>query len=154
VRHFININYNKWYGLAVTPDAELHRADRMADAIQPFTLLTGSKTFGNWVQILGSSDTPLVQDRKLFNLNEFLVTSTDSAVAFIIQIVTGESADISAKIASETFDEFPYIASGDEIIELKRLKIAAGTKVWCRACCMNESAKSISFYFGLQEFDI
>ena len=87
-------------------------------------------------------------------MNEFLITSTDSAVAFIIQIVTGESADISAKIASEIFDEFPYIASGDEIIKLKRPKIEAGTKVWCRACCMNESAKSISFYFGLQEFDI
>jgi hypothetical protein len=158
VRHFININYNKWYGLAATPDAELHRADRMADEIQPFTLLTGSKTFGNWVQILGSSDTPLVAGMKLFNINEFLVTVTDSTTAFIMQLVSGESADIAAKIAAEKFDEFPYIAAtvanDSGIIELKRLKIEAGTKVWCRACCMNESAKSISFYFGLQEFDI
>jgi len=152
------ITNNKWYGLAATPDAEVHRADRMADEIAPFVLLTGSKEFGNWVQILGSTDTPLIVDKTLFDLNQFLVTVVDSTSPYVIQIVTGESANIAAKISAETFDEFVFISTsvGNDggIIELKRPKIISGTKVWARACCINESAKNISFYFGIQESNI
>jgi hypothetical protein len=152
------VNNEKWYGLATTPNAELHVADRMADEIQPFALLTGSKTFGNWVQILGSSDTPLVVGKVKFNINKILVTTTDSTTAFIVQIITGETADIAAKIATENFFEFPYIAATNAndggITEIEIPQITSGKKVWARACCLNESAKTINFYFSLKEYEV
>jgi len=153
-----NTGNNKWYGLAASPDAEVHRADRMANEIAPFNLLTGSKVFGDWVQILGSTDTPLVADRTLFNLRKLLITVTDSTNPFVIQIITGEAADLAAKVAIESFDECVHVSTsvGNDsgTIVLKRPKIKSGTKVWMRACCINESAKNISFYFGLQEYNI
>jgi len=154
MRNLFNVNNNKWYGLAAVPAAQTHRADRLKNEIAPFPLLTGSKVFGDWVQILGSTDTPLVQGRLLFDLNQILVTVTDSTSPFIIQIIACAEADITAKLSAESFDEFVYISTEGGIINLKRPKILSGTKVWARACCINQSAKNISFYFGLQEFDI
>jgi hypothetical protein len=148
MRSFGIVN-NKWFGSFSGVADELHVADRLGGGVLPFTLLSGNDNFGSWVQILGSTDTPLIQDRTLFDLNQFLVTVTDSTNLFIIQIVTGESAGIAAKILAESFDEFPYITGG--IIDLRKTKIKSGTKVWARTCCIGADAKSISFYFGIQE---
>jgi hypothetical protein len=152
------INNDKWYGVAATPNAEIHVADRMVDEIQPFALLTGSKTFGNWVQILGSSDTPLIVGKVKYSISKALITTTDSTTAFIIQIVTGESADIAAKIVTENFYEFPHVAATNAndggIIEIGTPNIVSGKKVWARACCLNESAKTINLYFAIKEFEV
>lgn len=148
-------NNEKWYGLAASPSAETHRADRMKDEIAPFPLLTGSKVFGDWVQILGSSDTPLEQGKLKFDLNKVLITTSSNDVTFIIQIVTGASTGIAAKLTAEDFTEFPYegatVANYGGIIELSHPRITAGDKVWARACSINASAKTINLYFCIQE---
>jgi hypothetical protein len=147
----------KWFGLAAVPDAEVHRADRMAGNIQPFALLSGNSDFGNWVQILGSDDTPVEAAGVEYDLHRVLITGTDSTVQFIVQIVSGESAGIAAKIAAEDFTEFPYISATNNndsgISDIMAKRVVAGEKIWARTCCIGQDAKTINCYFGLHEYE-
>lgn len=150
-------NTEKWFGLAATPDAEVHRADRMAGGIAPFVLTAGNDDFGAWVQVLGTDDTPATAGMVKFDAHRILVTDTNSTNPFIIQVVSGESADIAAKIAAEQFSEAPYISatnnndSGVEDIMVRRT--AVGEKVWARCACIGSSGSTFSFYYGIHEYE-
>ena len=147
----------KWFGLASTPSGETHRADRMAGGINPFTLTAGNNTWGNWVQILGSDDTPVESGKTKFDPHRFLVTSTNSTNPYNIQLVYGESADIAAKIAAEDMTEFPYIAATNNndsgISQDMAERYSAGEKLWARCVCIEGNGSTINFYYGIHEYD-
>lgn len=150
-------NTEKWFGAAAIPDAELHVAGRMAGGIQPFVLTAGNDDFGAWVQVLGTNDTPVTTGMVNFDARRILVTDTNSTNPFIVQVVSGESSEIAAKIASEQFSEAPYISatnnndSGVEEIMVRRT--AVGEKVWARCACIGSSGSTFSFYFGIHEYE-
>ena len=153
-RHFHN--NEKWFGLAAVPAGETHRADRMAGGIAPFQLVAGNDTFGPWIQILGSADAPVQAGYVKYDLHRLIITTTNSTRPFIIQIVSGESAGIAAKIAAEDFTEFPYIAPTNNndsgISDLMNEGIDAGVKVWARCCDIGGNGTNINFYFGIHEY--
>ncbi len=149
--------HEKWMGVAAIPNPETHVADRMGPGIVPFALLTGNDAFGNWVQVMGSSDSPIQSGKTLMDAHRAIITTTDSTEAFLVQFVIGESADIAAKIAVEDFTEFPYISAtnnGDSgLTNVITKGIPSGTKVWARAICIGLDAKTINIYVGLHEYD-
>jgi len=155
VEHHIH-NREKWLGLAAIPVAETHRADRMQNTIQPFQLVSGNNVFGAWLQILGSSDTPIQSGKIKFDLHRILITQASSTRPFIIQIVSGESAEIAAKLLIEDFWEFPFIAvtgvNDSNINEIIFSRAAVGTKLWARCCDIGGNGTNISFYFGIHEY--
>lgn len=151
-------NYEKWLGAAATPSGETHVADRMGGATSAFSLTSGNSDFNaSWTQILGSSDTPIQSGKTKFDMHRILVTETDSTAPFIIQIVSGESSEIAAKIAAEDFDEVPFVSATNlndsGISEVIDKRIDSGEKIWMRCACIGENAKTIGFYIGLHEYD-
>lgn len=153
-RHFHN--REKWFGAAATPSGDTHVADRYVGGITAFTLTAGDNTFGDWVQILGSSDVPVVAGNKYFDAHRAMVTGTNSTAPYIIQIVGGESADIAAAIAAEAFTEAPYISGSNNndsgITDLMSSRVVVGTKVWARCACIGQNGTTLSFYFGVHEY--
>lgn len=151
-------NREKWFGLAAVASGELHVADRMDGVILPFQLTSGASDFGSWVQVLGSDDTPVDADMTKFDGHRVLVTATDDTNPFIIQIVSGESADIAAKILAEEFTEFPFVAATNNIetgiSDLITRRVDAGEKVWARCACVGVTGKLIDFYFGIHEYPV
>ena len=149
-------NREKWFGLAAVPSGETHRADRMGPSIAPFAIVSGNNAFGSWVQILGSSDTPVKSGYLYFDAHRFMVTTTNSTEPFLIQTVAGESATIAASLAAENFSEYPYIAATNAndagIAQIMTSRIPTGTKVWCRCICIGQNAKTINGYFGIHEY--
>ncbi len=149
-------NREKWLGVAATPSGETHVADRMAGGISAFTLTAGNNDFGSWVQIMGSSDTPISSGMVKFDAHRFLVTSTNSTNPFVIQIATGESAGLAAKISSEEFTEAPYVAATNNndsgVEDVLTIRTAVSEKVWARAVCIGSSGSTISFYYGIHEY--
>lgn len=147
----------KWFGVAVTPSGETHVADRMATSNAAFAVVSGNDVFGSWVQIMGSSDTPVTAGSVKFDAHRYLVTTTDSTATFIIQIVSGESAGIAAKLSAEEFTEVPYIAptnSNDAgINDVMSARVLTGEKVWARCRCIGQTTKTINFYFGIHEYE-
>lgn len=153
-KHFHS--FEKWLGAAAVPSGETHIADRLGPSISPFALTSGNDAFGSWVQILGSSDTPVQTGVVSFDAHRILVTTTTSTEAFVIQMASGESAGLAAKITAEAFTEVPYIAATNNAdsgtIDVMIPAIAAGTKLWARCICIGQDAKVINFYFGIHEY--
>lgn len=149
-------NNEKWFGAAAVPSGETHVADRMSGGISPFQLVAGNDTFGDWVQLLGSSDTPVETGETKYDLHRFMITTTNSTRPFNIQIVSGESADIAAKISAEDFTEFPYIAPTNNndsgISDVIDKRDNAGEKLWARCVDIGGNGTNINFYIGLHEY--
>lgn len=149
-------NYEKWFGLAATPAAEIHRADRMDGAISTFRLVAGNNAFGSWLQILGSSDTPVTVGMTKFDLHRAIIVDTNSTDIFTIQIVTGESAGIAAKLAAEDYDEFPYISASNNndsgISEIVDKRCDTGEKVWMRCANVGGNGTVLDLYIGIHEY--
>lgn len=154
-RHFHG--QEKWFGDALVPSGEIHVADRVTIANNPISLLSGNNIFGQWVQILGSGDTPVKSGSEFFDAHRYLVTTTDSTNVFVVQIVGGESSEIAAKILAEDYTEILYIAptnnndSGIELVMSSRIPVS--TKAWARTRCIGADAKTINFYFGIHEYE-
>lgn len=150
-------NREKWFGEAGTPSGETHVADRMGPGINPFTITAGNATWGNWVQVLGSSDTPITSGMAKLDAHRFMVTATSSTNPWIIQVITGESADFATKLAAEAFTETPYISGTNNndsgITDVMSIRVDDGTKVWARGCCIGANAPTIDFYFGIHEYE-
>jgi len=148
--------HEKWMGVAAVPNGEIHVADRVGPAIAPFALLAGNDAFGNWLQVMGSSDSPIESGKTRMDAHRALVTTTDSTEVFITQFVNGESADIAAKIAAEDFTEVAYISATNNadagISEVMSKRILSGTKVWARVICIGQNAKTINLYIGIHEY--
>ena len=148
--------HEKWMGAAAIPNAEIHVADRMGPGIAPFALLTGNDAYGNWLQVMGSSDSPIEAGMVRMDAHRVLITTTNSTEAFAVQFVIGESAGIAALIAAEDMTEFAYISATNNadsgISEIRSKGIASGTKVWARAICIGQNAKTINLYVGLHEY--
>ncbi len=155
IEHHIHA-HEKWFGVAAVANGEIHVADRVGPSITPFALLSGNDAYGNWVQVLGSSDTPIEAGMTQTDAHRILVTTTDSTEAFIVQFVIGESAGIAALIAAEDMTEFAYISATNNadsgISEIKSKRIATGTKVWSRCICIGQNAKTINIYVGIHEY--
>jgi len=153
-KHFHN--REKWFGLAAVASGELHVADRMAGGIQPFILTAGNDDFGAWVQVLGSSDTPVTSEAEKYDSHRLLVTTTNSTNPFIIQVIAGESADFATKLAAEEFTEAPYVSGTNNndsgISNIMSSRVTAGVKAWARCACIGANATTISLYFGIHEY--
>ena len=149
--------HEKWMGVAAVPNPETHVADRVGPGIAPFALLSGNDAFGNWLQVMGSSDSPIESGKVIMDAHRVLVTTTNSTEAFFVQFVIGESADIAAKVAAEDITDFSYISAtnnGDSgVADVVTKGIPSGTKVWARCICIGQDAKTINMYVGLHEYD-
>ena len=150
-------NSEYWLGAAAVPNGEIHVADLVGASISPFALLSGNDDWGNWVQVLGSSDSPIKTDSEEIDAHRVMGTTTDSTSPFFVQFVIGESADIAAKIAAKQYTEFGYIAATNAndagITNILTFDMDVGTKVWARCICIGQNAKTINFYVGVHEHD-
>lgn len=149
-------NREKWFGAAAIASGETHVADRMDGTIVPFRLTAGDSAFGSWVQVLGSSDTPVAVGMAKFDAHRFMVTATNSTNEFIIQIISGESADIAANLTAEAYTEVPYISATNNadsgISEVMTSRVLAGTKVWARCACVGANGTTLDLNFGIHEY--
>lgn len=144
-------SYERWFGLAAAPDAELHRADQVAKDIAPFVIDAGNDAYGNWVQILGSTDTALKFDlHKLF----FTVVERAATVHFV-QIAYGATA--AGALTDGTYTEFVYrsgaAVSREAPFVIQSRRQTAGTKTWARCLAYDADTGALSFYFGLHYYE-
>lgn len=155
VEHHIH-GHEKWMGVAAVANGEIHVADRIGPGIAAFALLTGNDAYGNWVQVMGSSDSPIEAGMTRMDTHRIMVTTTNSTEAFFVQFVIGESAGIAALIAAEDMTEFGYISATNNadsgITPVINKRTPSGTKVWARAICIGQNAKTINMYVGLHEY--
>ena len=152
-RHFHS--YESWFGLAASPSGEVHRADRLATNIAPFVIDAGNNTWGNWVQILGSDDTPARTDQVKFDLHRLLFTATENNSVYFFQLAFGDSG--AAALSAGDYTEAVFIPSSNQIdsgpVDINDRRKDAGTKAWARCISYGDNTGTMSFYFGLHEYE-
>ena len=147
-------SYERWFETAAVPDAEDHVADRIGSGSGVFQIDAGNDTWGDWLQILGSSDTPAQAGRVYFDPHSFIVEDTERASTYFIQMTRGASGD--AGFAAGQYTEFVYGASVQKdtgIIDVHTGRAPVGVKLWIRCVCPGQNTGTLDFYFGIHEYE-
>jgi hypothetical protein len=155
-------HYERWYAKAASADAEVHVADNIGNTGTAAFQIDGgegaSGSWGSWVQILGSTDTPIVGEATYtkYNLHKIFISDTqeDTSVYFV-QFGFGTSG--AAALLAGTYSEMVFKASAnntEEIVYLVRARrVAAGTKAWARCWCVGKNTGTFDFYFSVIQYE-
>lgn len=144
----------RWFETASVPNPTVHVADRIGSGAGAFQIDAGNLTWGTWLQILGSSDTPVSAGRVYFDPHQFIVEDTERASTYFIQIGRGVSG--AAALAAGTYTEFVYAASVQKeagIIMVQSGRAPTGSLLWARCMCPGQNTGWLDFYYGIHEYE-
>jgi len=148
-------NRERWGGLAAVPDAELHRAD--FDLMVPFIMDAGNNTWGAWLQVLGSTDTPVIGGMTEFDFHRIVISDVETDDT-ITRIQIGWGVDGDQTIIDGTYTEIMLALSTNfsphTFYDIICKRIPAGTKTWIRCWVDGRDTSTVSFFLGLHEYDI
>lgn len=148
-------SYESWFEVAAVPDAEIHVADRIGAGNGVFQVDAGNDTWGDWVQILGSGDTPERAGSAYYDLHEILFTTVERNLPYAVQIAYGADGDTG--LAAGDYTESMYSPLSNSIdsgpVEIHNRRTTASTKAWARCYCPGQDTATMDFYFGLHEYE-
>lgn len=149
-------SFERWFGAATVPNGEIHVADRIGTTTASFQADAGNNTWGSWLQILGSSDTPADVGAVSFDGHRWLVTAVERANAIhFVQVAAGASG--APALAAGTYSEFvikPLTTSARAFPGwIQSRRITAGTKVWIRIWAVGQDTGTVNFFFGIHEYE-
>jgi len=146
-----------WFGAANTPTAT-HFADRIGTCTDPFELDGGDSsatpTWGDWVQILGSGDTPARTDQAYFDPHEILIQAAQEDVVYMIQF--GRGASGAAALSAGTYTELVVGVDATKkfkaITRVQTGRALAGSLLWARCIAMGSNTGTLHFFLGIHEY--
>ena len=149
-------SYERWFGAATAPDGETHVADRIGTTVTAFQADAGNVTWGNWLQVLGSEDTPADVGMATYDPHRIMVVAVETANAtHFLQFALGASG--GAALTAGTYSELvfrPQTVQGQEVIVMIQTRnIAAGTKAWVRVWAVGQNTSTVDFFIGLHEYE-
>ena len=154
----IDVHAHHWEircGLAASPSGETHRADEVGAGIQAFVPDAGNATWGSWVQVLGSSDTPFRAGKTYFDLHQIAITAAERTAIYFIQIGCGTSG--AQALTDKTYSSLIFnpgsVAGRSIAIPFGMPRCSSGTKVWIRTLCLGQNTATLNVYIGLHEYD-
>jgi hypothetical protein len=156
-RHFHS--YESWFGAAVAASAPTHMADRIGTSVTAFVIDGGGGaggSWGTWIQILGSTDTPARSGNVKYDFHKMFVTAVERAsTVHLVQIGFGTSG--AAALLAGTYTEFVY-RSGAAVqreapVEFQTRRMATGTIAWARCWAIGADTGTLGFFVGLHEYE-
>lgn len=150
-------NTERWFGLRVPQTATLWGDTA---TLAPYQLTSGDNTWGAWVQILGSGDTPTIAGRTLFDPHRLKFVAVSQNTAYRVQFAWGTGSAADALAAGQVTESPPIVldsvnpqtaVSGAEDVKFGQLAI--GTKVWAR-CWNATNSATIDFFLGEHEYPV
>ena len=149
-------SWERWMAAAAVPVGETHIADRISDSQTPFQPDAGNDTWGAWIQILGSTDLPVMAGRVKFDPHEILVTDIERvSTIHYLQVAFGATA--AAALASSDYTELVFKSSALPVqvvpIRLQTRRNPVDTKVWARVWALGQNTGTIDFFYGLHEYE-
>jgi hypothetical protein len=150
-----NHSNERWFGKATTPNGEIHVADRLGVNNGSFQTDAGNDTWGDWIQIIGSSDTPVTVSMVSFDLHGIQIEAAERTSTYYIQLAYGSTGE--GALALNQYNEFPFtpqsVQGKPAPLKIQTPRIAVGTKMWIRVMCPGQNTATLNFYIGLHEYD-
>lgn len=153
-RHFHS--WERWLAVAAAPNGEIKVADRIGTGTAAFRATAGNNTWGAWLQILGSSDTPVVTGGVKYDIHRLSIVATSEVSAtYFIQMGFGTTG--AQALTDNTFSSFIYRVGSAQTretpIQVQHRRRDVGSKAWLRTWCLTKNASTLDFYFGLHEYE-
>lgn len=153
-RHFHS--YESWFETAATPSGTTNTADRIGSGGGAWSLDAGNDTWGTWVQILGSEDTPARTSQVKYDFHEILVEGTERSETYFIQIAFG-AVDAATAFSAGDYTEIAFHAVSNQIdaapVVVQSRRQSAGVMCWARVMCPGQNTATIDIYVGLHEYE-
>ena len=125
-----------------------------------FTIDGGNDTWGAWVQVIGTNDTPIETGKQYFDPHLILATAVERTTSIHrIQIAhrAGATSLASDAWAAGDYTEAMFISTAANVkttaIEVQSQRITAGEKVWARCWVDNQDTGTVKFFLGIHEYD-
>ena len=148
-------SYERWMELASVPAGETHRADAAGTGAGAFPIDAGNATWGSWLQILGSTDTPVIAGNVKYDMHRFLVSATERNAIYVVQFAFGTSAAIA--LAAGAYTEVVFIPAANQVdsgpVNVQVRRAATTTKAWARCICPGQDTATLNFFIGLHEYE-
>ena len=149
-------SYERWFGAAAVPDGTLHVADSITTSDTAFQIDAGNDTWGAWVQILGTTDTPAITGSVKYDLHRMAVVAVENANATqLVQV--GFAATGAAALTAGSYTEFVFhpqsVQGAETIVDFQTRRITAGVAAWARCWVSGANTSTIDFLIGLHEYE-
>jgi len=141
-----------WIGRAASPDGELHVAD--ADGMLPFVMDAGDNTWGTWLQVSGSTDTPYRANMTKIDVHRIVITDVERDKA-ITRIQLAGGATGAAGLEAGTYTDImvtPEKNAKQSPLETRMPRFDAGTKGWARCWVTGQDTGTVNFFLGVHEY--
>jgi len=151
-RHFHSSG--RWFEKATTPNGTIHVADRIGVGAGPIRIDAANNDWGAWVQVLGSTDTPIKVGNAYFDPHQVVIDDVERANAYFVQFARGDTGD--AGFTAGNYTEFVYDAASNKdtaIIHVQTGRAPAGSLLWARCKITGVDTGWMDFYFGLHEYE-
>ncbi len=140
------------FGTAAAPNGEVHVAD--TDSMTAFQPDAGNDTWGTWLQVVGSSDTPIITGSLHFDIPDILITAVErNNVIHRIQIAHGTSG--AAALALGDYSDLiykPQTTQGEETyVIFQSASISVGIKVWMRVWAAGQDTGTLDAFLRIHE---
>ena len=145
----------RWFEAAGTPDGEDHVADRIGTVGGggAFEIDSGNQTWGSWVQILGSDDTPTVEGKAYFDPHLLAVEDSERAGTYFVQFARGASGAAGYAAGNYTEVVLTLTNKPDNIVPVQTGRAPAGSKLWARCMTPAFDTGTLEFYIGIHEYE-
>jgi hypothetical protein len=147
-------HYMRSYGLAAVPAGTTHRADEITSDPEPFVIDAGNDTWGAWVCVFGSTDTPA--GWAYFDPGEVNIVAAENAnVIYLIQMGAGASgaAALTAGTFSDTVFTPQSVNGRPAAMEFPMRRQIAGTLLWMRTLCRGTNTSELDLYIDLHGYE-
>ena len=153
-RHFHS--YERWFAAAAVPSGEAHIADSITTSDTAFQMDAGIDQWGEWLQILGSTDTPAISGSAKYDLHRIYVVAVENANAtHLVQIGFGASG--AQALTNKTYTELVFrpqtVQGAETVLSMQSRREDATTKAWIRCWVSGASTSTVDFFFGLHEYE-
>lgn len=146
----------RWLGAAVSPSGETHVADRIGTTTTAFQADGGNNTWGAWLQVLGSDDTPADVGEAMYDFHRIQIVAAERPNStHFVQIALAASG--AAGLSSGDYTELVFHPQNNQAQEVPVTLIterkAAGTKAWLRCWIIGQNTGTMDFFIGLHEYE-
>ena len=139
-----------WFGSDPSPIGEASIATQ--SSMTAFQINAGNDDYGDWVQIIGSDDTPIMSNTDDFHVHDYIVTDWQrNNKLHKIQVSFSDTGDggIAVGAYTESLWYSPAVTGISTPVEIGSSKFANGTKVWARVWIDGQVSGTFDFLFGL-----
>jgi len=155
-------NNERWFGLHTSISAGVNEGENMS--VLPFVSTIGNgETWGDWIPLLGSGDTPVVGGMVAFDLHRIAISDVVNAGSdpnkhpHFVQIGMGATTGAIGLNYTE-FWNIPEKDGKSAPIDILMPRHTAGDLMWLRHKVVNRDSQApidecaMEFYFGLHEY--